>query len=247
MRRSVIALALLLHAAAPGALSARVAVAAPDTAEAAIALFVDLNNRAALQSEQGKRLLAGELDSIDSPGGGNLPPADKVLAIGEGKAVARIPAREGSHPDLYLYLERKSGSWTIVAYRTLAVTGIIWEMRRQLREMPSRTNEQEIDLRNAELILADDQALLAWAADHRRLFERARADPASADVAREFKAEGGGRIRVQNGLIVLSIGGILDNEVGFLFPQEGRVPAIDPQDYIWIEPAGAGYYLFRTT
>jgi hypothetical protein len=246
IRAGLISLALLVGAAERPATAQSIS-AAPDSAEEAIALFVELNNRSELLSAEGKRLLAGELDDIDRPGEGILPPADKVLRISDTESVARVPAREGSHPDLYFYLDRESDGWTVTAIRTLSLTGLFQEMRRTLRQMPTRSPVEEASLRNAELILSDDRTLLAWAAEHSVLLDRARADPRSPDVAREFEAAGGNQVRTDDGLIILSVGGIMDNEVGFLFAPEGRLPAISLTDYIWIEPAGRGWYLFKTT
>jgi hypothetical protein len=102
-------------------------------------------------------------------------------------------------------------------------------------------------LRNIELVLASDSELLAWRKSHRALLERARAAPSSPEVQRELREAGASRVGVENGLTIVSIGGILDNVVGFLWAPEGRVPSISPSEYIWIEPAGDGWYLFKTT
>jgi hypothetical protein len=246
LRTLLISLTLAAGSAVPF-VSTQAAPAAPDSAEGAIALFVELNNRAGLLSAEGKRLLAGELDDVNEPGDGTLPAADRILKISEERWVARIPARTGSHPDLYFYLQRESHGWTVTAFRSLSQTGLFHEMRRLLKAIPTRDPEQEISLRNVELILSDDRTLLAWAASHSGLMDRARADPRSAEIAREFEAEGGDQVRVDDGLIILSIGSIIDNEVGFLFAPDGRVPAISRDEYIWIEPAGGGWYLFKTT
>jgi hypothetical protein len=233
----------MLAAAAPG----QARDAGPPSPEAAVSRFVALNNIRALQSDEAEGLLAGEFSRLRLQGGGDLPEADKVLVITEAKAVARLPAREGGNPDLYLYLERAPGGWRLVAWRTLALTGLLAELRRQLQLLRDRTPDQEEALRHTQLVLAPDRTLLAWAMEHRALLDRCRAEPGSPAVARALKAAGGNGIRVEDGITFVSIGGILDNEVGFLFAPEGRLPGIDQSHYIWIEPAREGWYLFKTT
>jgi hypothetical protein len=226
---------------------AEAARALPPTPEAAMARFVTLNNARGLASAEGKALLAGELDSADTPGLGELAPADRIVRIGADSAVARIPAGADGAPDLYWFLERRDGGWSLVGMRTLALTGVLVEMRRLLLAQPSRTADEEAILRNAELTLAPDRKLLAWAAAHRQLLAQVRAAPGSAETERAVRAAGGNRSWREGGNVFLSIGGILDNVVGFLLPDAGPPPAMDSSGYIWIEPAVDGWYLFKTT
>ena len=209
--------------------------------------LVALNNSRALKSPEGEALLSGELDDLKSAGSGDWPHPDRVVAIGADRAVGRRSSPTGQFSDSYFYLRRGAEGWSIYAYRTLALTAVLAELRRLLRAQPARSPEEERSLRNAELVLAPDRELIAWAQAHRDLLERARAEPASADLARDLEEAGGNRVQVDNGSTIVSIGGILDNEVGFLFAPDGRPPAIDPDSYIWIEPAGDGWYLFKTT
>jgi hypothetical protein len=52
----------------------------------------------------------------------------------------------------------------------------------------------------------------------------------------------------RTGVVKVTIGGILDNSVGFLHAADpASVPPIDPSEHIWIEPVGDGWYLFKTT
>jgi hypothetical protein len=217
------------------------------TPEAAMTRFVSLNNGRRLASEEGKALLAGELDEVDTPGMGQLSAPDRLVRTGADSAVARIPANADGAPDLYWFLERREGSWSVVGMRTLALTGVVVELRRLLRAQPSRTADEETVLRNAELTLAPDRELLAWAAGHRELLAKVRAAPGSAATDRAVQVAGGNRSRLEGGIVFLSIGGILDNEVGFLLPLTGRPPTMDAGGYIWIEPAIDGWYLFKTT
>lgn len=45
----------------------------------------------------------------------------------------------------------------------------------------------------------------------------------------------------------VSIGGLADNEVGFVLADGELGLTISSDDYIWIEPLAGGWHLFRTT
>ena len=48
--------------------------------------------------------------------------------------------------------------------------------------------------------------------------------------------------------MTFTIGGILDNSVGFLYLVAPEAPPqIDPGEYIWVEQIAVDWYLFRTT
>ena len=219
----------------------------PATPEAAAERMVALNNTAALRSAEGKALLAGELKGFASAGSGILPAPDKVFRTGPLSAVARVPALAGANPDLYLFLDGGRSGWRLTAIRSLALTGVLEELIRMDDAAPSNDPEERDAIRNAKLTLSSDRELLAWAQEHRALLAQARAEPRSAELERALKAAGASRVREEDGLLIISVGGIIDNEVGFLLPTSGRVPAISPSTYIWIEPAADGWYLFKTT
>ena len=50
-----------------------------------------------------------------------------------------------------------------------------------------------------------------------------------------------------NGNVEITIGGITDNSVGFVYSPSGTPPPIDGWRYIWVEKVAAGWYLYRTT
>jgi hypothetical protein len=50
-----------------------------------------------------------------------------------------------------------------------------------------------------------------------------------------------------NGNVEITIGGITDNSVGFIYSPSGTPPQIDGWRCIWVEKLAAGWYLFRTT
>ena len=242
-RPLLIACSLVCASAAHGTGAAEL----PPSPEAAVERFVSLNNSGNLQSEEGKALLAGELEGVALRGGPSLPAPDKVVRTGARTAVARVAAASGGNPDLYLYLQETEGGWQVTAFRALALTGVLAELVRLDAENPSSDPEFRALVRNARLTLSSDLELLAWARDHRAFLDEARAAPVPEALDERAKSLGLNRVRREGELLIVSVGGILDNEVGFFFPADGNVPAIDSRSYIWIEPAGGGWYLFKTT
>ena len=232
----MILLPLLLAAAATPILA--------PTPDAAMALLLDLDRRSALQSAEGRALLAGELDRVDAPTFGDLGAPDKIQMVAPATAVARIPAN-GSHPDLYFFLTNTSG-WTITAARSLALTGLLQELIRLDEANPSKDPKVRQSVKNARLTLATDRELLAWAGTNRALLERARTAPDAPGVEAALKEAGANRAYRDGAAVHVSIGGVLDNEVSFLWTA-GAPPAMDPHSYIWVEAAGSGWYLYKTT
>ena len=209
-------------------------------------------------------LLSGELAEAQIAAGA-LGPPDKALMLEEGRAVVRLPA-SGSEPDIYLHLRQESERWTIHALRALALPRFVVELRDRLRALPARTAELDQRLHNLELTLSSDAELRAWFAAHQAALERLRSlayagggsgrtmadgsrtieTPEAAQALRELHALG---LTVSpGGTVTVTIGGILDNSVGFLHSADpDAVPAIDPSDHIWVEALGDGWYLFKTT
>jgi len=264
-RSALLALLLMVSAAGPAFAQANLAPGAGLSGpRVALERLLALNAASHLNGPEGRALLTGELASLDRPSIGPLVPPDALVALTGGKAVARIPAHGDDAPDLYLYLRQgPDGHWTIEAARTLALTGLTRELRRMLRAIPHRTADLEAGLRNAELTLASDQALRTWFAENRASLERLRGIAEGGgtppdEVERVVESPQVTRllgdlhailVRISHvGVVSVTIGGILDNSVGFLHaPNPAVVPAIDPSDHIWIEPVGDGWYLFKTT
>jgi hypothetical protein len=216
----------------------------PAGAAEAAERLVRMINEKKTATPEGRQLLVGELGRLtDLPFG--LPRPDRLLPTPAG-AVARLPATDRSGTDIYVYLRRAPTGWEAHALRTLALTGIASELSTELRAKSTRTPEDEAELRNVELLLSSDRNLSEWFAAHRERLDRARTDPDDERLEEELTALGLAAFRQDQGMFVASIGGMLDNEVGFLFA-EAAPPPIDPGRYIWLEPLGGGWYLFKTT
>jgi hypothetical protein len=219
----------------------------PSTPQAAAERFVALSNSASLQTPEGKALLAGELEKFTADGGGHVPAPDAVVSVGPHKAVARLPASRGKHPDIYIYLSRSAAGWQVTSIRALALTGVLEELVRLDAAATVRSEEQARAVRNARLVLSSDAELKQWAAQHAGFLDRARRLPLDPVNSAELVELGGNDIRRDGDIVRVVIGGILDNEVGFLYAQDGLVPPLSENGYIWIEPVGGGWHLFRTT
>jgi hypothetical protein len=210
--------------------------------------FVRYSNESRLGAAEARRLMSGELASFDAASlGGAVPEPDRVVTLPDGSAVARIPAGPRGNPDIYLFIGRSGGAWSVTAIRVLALTGPIHHMGTELDALPSRTAEQEATLRNLRLTLSPDRELIDWSRRHRAVLDQARADPDAPGTRAALEQIGATRAYRQDGRVHVGIGGILDNEVGFLFAADGVPPPIDRSNFIWVEDAGGGWFLYKTT
>jgi hypothetical protein len=266
MTRSFTPLTLLSLATAglclPSAMSAQSDPSPIDTAgpRATVDRFLALNATGALASPEGEALLEGELDGADAPSWGPLSESDRLVMTSAATAVARLPA-EGDRPDIYLYLSKNGrGQWTIEAVRTLALTGLLEEVRRQLRAKSPLTPEEQADLAEIELTLSSDSTLTAWFATHQTALDRLK-DLAIAKAGTGWRKVESPQAKAllaelhaamlhvdEKGAVVITLGGVVDNAVGFLFaPDPAALPQTSASEYFWLEAVGDGWYLFRTT
>lgn len=221
--------------------------------------FFDLvaqGNDTAIKSEDlvSKELLIADF-SVPSP----KALIDKALTISEEMAVVRFHSPTNTR-DYYLYLRRSSLCWQAEAIRSLALPRFVIELRDGLEAMPQRDNAQEAMLQNLSLTMQSDFELKKWFTlniaalnkmrslrpkfdrfdDHRRRTDQPNSD-AIVDQLHLNNAE------IKGEVFEVSVGGILDNSVGFLHAVGSDVPKISASEYIWIEPLGDDWYLYRTT
>jgi hypothetical protein len=238
-----------------------------DTVEVqrAIDRFLSLNASSQLMTRAARPLFAGEWAKPSAATFGPLPQTDRIIMLADKKAVARLPTQGEDWPDLYLYLESDAadGHWSIIAGRSLALTGIPRSLRKGLRAKPLRTAEEDAALANIELTLLSDRQLRDWFEQHRLLFDEMRVIAQSARAGNGGKGTGlddaKSRALVKSlhlsnlsigddGVVNVHIGGMVDNDVGFLHAEDVKlVPPIDGVEYIWVEPVGDGWYLYKTT
>lgn len=238
-------------------------VATPEEAQQAVlAQFAKLSSANELQSAEGKYIRHGEATSWAFPSAGSVV-FDKLIQVAPDQSVARLPAND-AEPDRYLFLARVGGEWRITAGRSLALTGILALLRSELEKLPNRSTEQEASLRNVRLTLNSDRHLSEWFNSHRNeLDDLRKAFVKSGATSWRNEMPGVERratskplaelgllsvLRNEAGHIQVTIGGMVDNEVGFMFIEKGSAPpAISSSRYIWVEPFSEGWYFYKTT
>lgn len=241
-------LAIVLGACAPAAL-------AQTSPEATLSRFIELANAGQLKTPQGQALLTGEARQMATDAASNLPAVDRIVAVSPDLAAARIVLRgdKGAEADAYFYMERTEGRWAVSAYRAMAMTGMDMALLAEMKKQPKLSAEDELLKRNLELMLSTDGQLRAWFAANRPALEdlakswRARPAPRAREHGPALAALGLSAIENKGDGVQITIGGKLDNTVGFLRAGPSGPPPISPSDYIWIEPLGDGWFLFRTT
>ncbi len=168
-------------------------------------------------------------------------------------------------PDIYFNLDQAGdGSWSLEAYRVLALSQMIVLARDELLKQPIRTQKDELELRQMNLTLSTDRALTTWFQNNRptldRLHEVASESKSSSLALDEWwivdtKAASGiaeelavsGVMQTATGATVVTIGGMVDNTVGFVWSPTEIVPPINNGEYIWLEPISGGWFLFKTS
>ncbi len=189
---------------------------------------------------------------------------DKVIMISASKAVARRAAPSGVSND-YFYLQKPGDQWQVYAIRSLVLPVFVWEMKREMAGRSDLTPDLEVTYQNILLTTLSDSELRSWFEDHKAELEEMRLlkpvydrSTNELDVNAVFKSD---QPRVnklveklhlnyaeqKGNMFDVNIGGILDNSVGFLHAAPEHVPKISTFHYIWIEPLGDGWYLYKTT
>jgi len=238
-------LALVTSVLVPAALAQSQA-----TPAAAFARFIALANSGGLSSPEGQALLAGEAKAAATNAVSALPPPERVVTIGPEKAAAHLifKGADGLESDAYFYLERTGGAWRVSAFRQMAMTDISYVLLREMNKQATLSPADQDEKRNLELVLSSDRQLRAWfAANRPALDELAQSSQSSAANGARLKALGISTVQKVRDLTVLSIGGTPDNTVGFLRAGPSGPPPISPSEFIWVEPLGDDWYLFRTT
>ncbi len=194
----------------------------------------------------------------------------------------------GNEFDSYIHLKMDT-VWKITAFRALAMTGMIYQMHKQLEslavaQVDSVINSAKNDslgpapftskdqytylLENTNLINASDNKIIEHFKNHESEFNTLKnsalleIDTSTAHQEQNIRLVHG--LKQQHQSILISsvstggfqfgsaiefrIGGIMDNQVGYLFvPENGHVPQMDPKEIILIREIGNGWYLYKTT
>ncbi len=142
----------------------------------------------------------------------------------------------------------------------MAMSGMIFIMLEEMKKRPTLPPEDQLLKRKLELTLSTDGQLRTWFSANKpavesllRAYQQQPAPRAPAldrDPAPGFgpslKTLGFAAIEDAGGIRV-TIGGILDNTVGFFRAGPCGPPLISASEFIWVEDLGGGWFLFRTT
>jgi hypothetical protein len=250
-----------LFAAIAIALSAPAALAQA-TPAATLERFVTLANTGQLTSPEGQAILTGEAKEMATEAKSMLPAADRIISVSPDFAAARFVLRGagGDEADAYFYLQRMPSGWAVSAFRAMAMTGMDMMLLAEMKKQKTLSLEDQVRKRNLELILSPDSKLRAWFTANRPALEDIANAwtrlPAPRSSASSRDAEGVGASLPALGLssvadlaggVQITIGGTVDNKVGFLRAGPSGPPAIDPSSYIWLEDLGGGWFLYRAT
>lgn len=198
----------------------------------------------------------------------------RALHRDDRRAVYATSLQDSAHAeDWYTYLVRDDGTWKIEAVRSLALPPFFYMLRDSLRATPAPADSLARLLRNMDLVLQPDSALRRYLLRHQaaldslaELFDRQRdlrivrsdgsAEPASklgvtAAIARLLQTLDLNAVMREAEApqcVFVSVGGILDNAVGFLRARAGcMVPEMTPHEYIYVERVSSHWYLYKTT
>jgi hypothetical protein len=199
----------------------------------------------------------------------------RALMRGDTRAVFATTLRDSAEAqDWYTYLAREGGVWKITAVRTLALPPFVRTLRNDLRAMRPRPDSLDARLRNLELTMQSDSALRAYFAARRDAFDALAAAFGQLSTLRIVRSDGTAepgaspaearavvaQLRAldlnaisraagpSDACVRVSVGGILDNDVGFLRVGPGcPVPPMTPQEYIYVEPVAPGWVIYKTT
>jgi hypothetical protein len=209
--------------------------------------------------------------------GSTLPGAVRVsfraLERGPGEAVFAAHLNDGTHAqDWYLYLVRGGEVWKLQAVRTLMLPPLFYTMLDSTAAGPDAPDSLAARVQEMRLMASSDSALKEYFAAHAREMDAlaaliaskpslrlatgdGRVEPAGAGVGeirhalRALHIGAASRDDVEApGCVLLTIGGIADNEVGYVHAPPGcKVPQMSPERFIYVERVAPGWYLYKTT
>ncbi len=241
-----------------------------------------------------EKYVAGEYEG--KPNGQDIQSGSitRFLLLGQtnSKAVVAMTILDSSGQglDTYLHFEKDS-IWKMHAFRALAMTGIIEQMKNELEKMTAKQVDEQIEkskkaknkehvifasredynfeLGNARLILELDENIIKHFLMNRAEFERIKeaalkelenktrdgkrslklAENLKSDYRKLFVASVSyGGYELGGKCLDFSIGGMLDNTVGFLYIKDKKdLPEMNDSRVIMIREIGNGWYLYKTT
>ena len=177
----------------------------------------------------------------------------------------------GKTSDMYLYMTFEDGDWKIKQLRTLAMTGFMEIIVDSLETMPTIPDSLVHLYKSCKLVLSSDAELKQFLKDNIEKFERLLSEYQNSELTTHVLApdmlnahESDNEqysaiqkmlldfplhlIKIENGYYNCNIGGMLDNQVGYLYIPEGvEVPKMNAARFIYIEHIIGNWYIYKTT
>ena len=204
--------------------------------------------------------LTGEMERAKTHAsfGATLPDDARVtcheLRRDDTSAVFTVNVRTDSmYLDMYCFL-RLEENWKIHALRSLALPQFVWMLIDSLRADPDPPDSMKAMLASLELLTSSDSALAAHVTDNLDRFNalvetfrrgnRAQVSDEVAALGLDTAFTGG----ACPGCIFFLIGGILDNEAGYIYAEdETAVPCMSSDLYILVLKIAPHWFLYKTT
>ena len=153
--------------------------------------------------------------------------------------------------DWYVFLVRENDLWKLSAVRSLALPSVFYSALQQLEQKYPRSEIEEWQFQNMLLTIKSDQELKDYLRSN--LTEFKNLANLYLEGGKEQSTIGARHLYVnfvsdKDGVLDFSIGGIIDNSVGYLYVPEGsKVPTMSPSEFIYIEEIADGWYIYKTT
>lgn len=195
---------------------------------------------------------------LDKPTLGERLPKDTEISQ---RILEKTPNREiyavslsknGISRDWYIYLVNDQIKWKISALRSLALPGLFFMTLQELESKTNRTSEEEYEYQNMLLTMKPDAKLKEFLLEHiddfNSIASKAAENTTEANEIAKRLNLNTVQIETGSGMVDVSIGGILDNSVGYLsVPNISAVPRMTDDDYIYIENVVGNWYLYKKT
>lgn len=203
---------------------------------------------------------AGELLThyLDKPTLGETLPDNTrvdyhVLQHNNNKSIYTVNVSNGNiSQNWYIYLEKYQETWKITAVRTLALPGLFFIALQELANKQNRTDEEEFQYQNMLLTIKSDIKLKDYLKQNIVIFnkvaELSKSNPTAANKLAKTLHINSIQFEKDSGITDISIGGMLDNTVGYLYiPKGSKIPVMSPNDYIYIEKITENWFIYKTT
>jgi hypothetical protein len=177
----------------------------------------------------------------------------RILESSENHAIYSVLIKtNGNSKDWYIYLKKDEGVWKLQAVRTLALSGIFDMVIQKLSN--KKRNEEEQAYQNMLLTTKLDSELKNYFLTNKDAFDKLVQSHLNGDTEKEAMLIR--QLYLNNilklydypNIIDVSIGGILDNSVGYLYVPKGfEPPVMNADEYIYIERITDHWYIYKTT